>query len=210
MNNTSHKLQAVLQVQIGKGNVHSVVAAVQSNDRRIDFAGSAGIADPVTGTKMTADTPYFLASITKVYTAAIVLRLYQEKRLDLDAPISQYLSSNIPDGGMVSTAPESVTFLRAFFEGVLFDKVFFKRMLDWNTIFFPLRYGYGLIYFKLPCFFWIHPLPEFIGHSGSMGSFAFICPSRSIYIPGTLNQIASPARPFFLMINLVRAANQKA
>jgi hypothetical protein len=81
-------------------------------------------------------------------------------------------------------------------------------MMSWNSLFFPLQYGYGLMYFHLPRYFWLTPLPEFVGHSGSTGSFAFACPSRSLYLAGTVNQIASPARPFFLMIDLVRAASK--
>jgi D-alanyl-D-alanine carboxypeptidase len=353
----AQKLQAVLDARIGKGSIHNTVAAVQSHDRSIDFVGTAGIADPQTGAAMTPDTPYFIASVTKMYTAAVILRLYEQKRIDLNAPIVEYLpasltrglhvykgtdysdririsnligqssgladyetgkprggrsvldelksghdqaidtveameivrnlsprfppgtrgkahysnanyrllgaiiesvtekpmavnfeemlfaplglrhtylfdwtvprsggnpatiyfkgapanipkylSSNVSDGGLVSTASECMIFLRAFFEGQLFDKVLFERMMNWNSIFFPLRYGYGLMYFRLPRFFWPRPLPEFIGHSGTTGSFAFTCPSRSMYLAGTLNQV-SPAKPFFLMIDLIRAAS---
>jgi CubicO group peptidase (beta-lactamase class C family) len=350
------KLQAVLDSQIGKGGIRNIVAAVQSHDRSIDFVGAAGMADPQTGAAMTPDTPYFIASVTKMYTAAIILRLHGERRVDLNAPITEYLppslthaihvyrgndysdrikvfhlishssgladheadkprrgksvldelksgrdraidtaeamaivrslkphfvpgargkayysnanyrllgaivenvtrkpmaanfkemiceplglqrtylfdwtapvpgakpatiylkaapanvpkylSSNISDGGLISTAAESTIFLRAFFDGRLFDQALFERMMNWNAIFFPLRYGYGLMYFRLPRFFWPRALPEFIGHSGSTGSFAFTCPSRAIYLAGTVNQVASPAKPFFLMMNLVRA-----
>jgi len=125
-----------------------------------------------------------------------------------NAPVNvpKYLSSNVSDGGLVSTASECMIFLRAFFEGQLFDKALLARMMTWNKLFFPLRYGYGLMNFQLPRYFWITPLPEFIGHSGSTGSFAFACPSRSLYLTGTLNVI-TPARPFFFMLNLVRAIN---
>lgn len=123
---------------------------------------------------------------------------------DKRAVVPRYLSSNVSDGGLVSTARECLQFLRAFFEGRLFDEFFYTRMMDWKRLFFPLRYGYGLMYFKLPRFFWPRPLPEFIGHAGSTGSFAFTCPSRELYFAGTLNQISSPARPFFLMINMAR------
>jgi CubicO group peptidase (beta-lactamase class C family) len=123
------------------------------------------------------------------------------------AHVPQYLSSNVSDGGLVSTASECVVFLRAFFEGRLFEKALLERMLTWNSLFFPLRYGYGLMHFQLPRWVWPTPLPEFIGHSGSTGSFAFVCPSRSLYLAGTLNQLAAPARPFFLMMDLVRAAS---
>jgi len=123
-----------------------------------------------------------------------------------NAPVNvpKYLSSNASDGGLVSTAAECMLFLRAFFEGQLFDKALLARMMTWNKLFFPLRYGYGLMNFQLPRYFWITPLPEFVGHSGSTGSFAFACPSRSLYLTGTLDVI-TPARPFFFMINLVRA-----
>jgi D-alanyl-D-alanine carboxypeptidase len=75
MNEKTKKLQSFLDGQIGKGNIHSVVAAVQSYDRLLDFVGSAGIADPEMGTMMMPDTPYFIASVTKMYTAAIILGL---------------------------------------------------------------------------------------------------------------------------------------
>lgn len=358
MDNKTKKLQTLLHTQIGKGSIHNIVAAVQSYDRSIDFVGASGIADPHTGAAMTSNTPYFIASATKMYTAAIALYLYEKKCINLDAPISEYLpvslthgihiykgtdysdrikvselinqtsgladyegdklrggksiiddlkagqdrsidtveaieiirklsphfppgtrgkayysntnyrllgaiieivtgksmaanfeqiifqplglqdtylydwtaprssteapatiylkdapayvpkylSSNTSDGGIVSTASACILFLRAFFEGQLFNKALLHQMMTWNSIFFPLRYGYGLMYFQLPRFFWLTPPPEFIGHSGSTGSFAFVCPSRSLYLAGTVNQIASPAKPFFLMSDLVRAA----
>ena len=74
MSETTRKLQAVLDAQIGKSGIHNIVAAVQSHDRRIDFGGAAGIADPQSGVVMTPDTPYFIASITKMFTAAIVMQ----------------------------------------------------------------------------------------------------------------------------------------
>ena len=122
---------------------------------------------------------------------------------DAPAHVPQYLASNVSDGGLVSTASECVIFLRAFFEGQLFDQAVLERMMTWNKIFFPLRYGWGLMNFRLP---WFFGQPQFIGHSGSTGSFAFVCPARSIYLAGTINQIASPAKPFFLIGQLVRAA----
>jgi len=358
MDKLNYKLQDLLDKQIGKSFVHNVVAAVQSYNRGLDFIGASGVSDPQTRSPMTPDTQYFIASVSKTYTAAIVMRLYEKKFLNLEVPITEYLSgsiiegihvykgvdysdqikvknlidhssglpdhesekpkdgkslmdelkagmdievdnqeafriarnltprfppgtpgkahysntnyrllaeiiksitgkgmaenyqeficsplgfqntylfdwtaprpgpgpatiylkekpahvpkylsSNVSDGGLVSTAAECVTFLRAFFEGYLFDKSHLERMKTWNNIFFPMQYGYGLMYFRLPRYFWFTPLPEFIGHSGSTGSFAFTCPSRSLYLAGTLNQIASPQRPFFFMINLLRVLN---
>jgi len=53
----THKLQSVLDAQIGKGNINNIVAAVQSRDRSIDCVGAAGHADHDTGAAMTPDTP---------------------------------------------------------------------------------------------------------------------------------------------------------
>jgi tetratricopeptide (TPR) repeat protein len=92
------KLQAVLDAQIGKENIHNLVAAVQSDDQSIDFVGAAGIADPQTGAAMTPETSYFIASVTKMYTAAIIMQLHDEKCVDLDSPISQYLPASLTRG----------------------------------------------------------------------------------------------------------------
>jgi hypothetical protein len=96
-----------------------------------------------------------------------------------------------------------VIFLRAFFEGQLFDRAL-RAMMTWNPISF-LRWRLRARVLPAAAYFWLRPLPEFAG-TGSTGSFAFTCPSRSIYLAGTVNQIASPAKPFFLMISFVRAA----
>jgi CubicO group peptidase (beta-lactamase class C family) len=44
----------------------------------------------------TAHTPFSLASITKTFTAAAVMRLVQAGKLDLDAPIDRYLQAPLP------------------------------------------------------------------------------------------------------------------
>ncbi len=98
MDGINQKLQDLLDKQIGKGYIRSVVAAVQSCDRRVDFSGASGIANHETGTSMTPDTPYFIASVSKTYTAAIVMRLDEQRLLDLDAPITEYLPDSMIDG----------------------------------------------------------------------------------------------------------------
>ncbi|NWG15028.1 MAG: beta-lactamase family protein [Chloroflexi bacterium] len=354
------KFQTLLDKQIGRGNIYNIVAGVQSGDGSISLAGAAGTANPKTGAAMTINTPYFIASITKMFTAAVILKLHEQKQISLDDPISkylpaamiegihiyrgvdnssqlkvyqlvnqtsgladyetdkprggrsvlddlkagqdrainteeaiaitrrlsprfepgaaggtkahysngnyrllggiidavtgkstsanfeekifaplglertyvydpaaphddqtpatvylkntpahipQYIASNIPDGSLVSTVSENLTFLRGFFEGKLFDKTLFTRMMRWSSLFFPVRYGYGMMYFKMPRLLWpFRAMPELIGHSGSTGSFAYWNPARSLYIAGTINQIAAPAKPFFLMVQLLNVA----
>lgn len=59
--------------------------AIASPSERVSAA--AGRADP-SGRAMTPDTPIRIASVTKSFTAAASLRLWEMGRLDLDAPIS--------------------------------------------------------------------------------------------------------------------------
>ncbi|MBN2003666.1 MAG: serine hydrolase, partial [Anaerolineae bacterium] len=92
------KLQSLLSAQVGKGGLHNIVVAVQSYDHSLDFTCAAGVADPATGAPMTPDTPYFIASVTKMYTAAIIMQLYAEHRLDLEAPVSAYLPGSLLEG----------------------------------------------------------------------------------------------------------------
>lgn len=124
------------------------------------------------------------------------------KQRALDLPL--FLSSHAAEGGIVSTTAESVTFLRAFFAGELFAKPNFERMTrQWNGIFYPLQYGYGLMRFRLSRIMSpFQPAPELIGHSGSTGSFAFHSPERELYFAGTFNQSAAPGKPFRLMLQI--------
>lgn len=85
----------MLNVRIGKGNVFNIVTAVKSADRGLDFDGAAGAGDPQTDAVMAPDTPYFIVGVTKMFIAAIVMRLYQEKRIDLEAPVTKNLPESL-------------------------------------------------------------------------------------------------------------------
>ncbi|MFF8915778.1 serine hydrolase domain-containing protein [Streptomyces sp. NPDC015032] len=68
-----------------------------------DWRGSAGAHDLVTGRPADPDGRFRAGSVTKVFTAAVVLQLAAEGRLGLDRPARRYL----PD--LVPTAYEDVT-----------------------------------------------------------------------------------------------------
>ncbi|MBN1352615.1 beta-lactamase family protein [candidate division KSB1 bacterium] len=108
-----------------------------------------------------------------------------------------------PDGGIVSTAGESMIFLKAFFRGKLFPAAYLAEMQHWNKIFFPLQYGVGIMKFKLPWFFSpFKSFPELIGHSGLSGAFAYYCPAKNIFLTGTVNQVAHSDISYKLMIKI--------
>ena len=134
------------------------------------------------------------------------LPLYN-KNQRLDVPLA--LSSMAPDGGIVSTLADNLRFLRAYFDGELFDSAHFERMMHWNSLFFPLQYGYGLMRFKMPrAMTLFRDTPELIGHSGSSGSFAFYAPDEKLYMVGAFNQIDKPSRPFNFMLNVAAASTR--
>lgn len=137
------------------------------------------------------------------------LPVYHKSQI-LDVP--QMLASMGPDGGIISTLDEMLTFLHAYMQNQLFKPEDTAQMRQWNRLFFPLQYGYGLMRFKLPRWMTLfRATPELIGHSGSSGAFAFYAPEPDIYLLGTFNQTDAPQRPFGFMLRVLRlVAKHKA
>ena len=71
--------------------------AVESSDR--SFRWSAAAAEPGSAdTTISVDTPFFLASIDKMYNAAVVMLLHEQGRLELNGPVSDYLPADLTRG----------------------------------------------------------------------------------------------------------------
>ncbi len=134
---------------------------------------------------------------------------HKERALSLDLA----MKSVSAQGGMVSTVSDSLRFIRAFRRGELFArKETIDAMQQWNKIFFPFQYGYGLMRFKLP---WLlspfAPSPELIGHSGSTGSFLFYNKELNLYFAGTVNQNTRVRTPMAVMLkaaDIIRRASR--
>lgn len=105
-------------------------------------------------------------------------------------------------GGMVSTVNDSLRFMRALTQGEFFArKGIFEAMLQWNPLFFPFQYGYGLMRFQLPRLLSpFSPSPELVGHSGSTGSFLYFAKELNLYLAGTINQNQRQRAPSSLML----------
>ena len=89
------KLQNILDKQIKSKKVFNAVLAVQSAGKAVDWAGAVGYSNHSDKFKMQPDSPYFIASITKMYTAAVIMHLYEKNLLDLEDNISKYLTSSL-------------------------------------------------------------------------------------------------------------------
>ncbi|MEM8556239.1 MAG: serine hydrolase domain-containing protein [Bacteroidota bacterium] len=84
------KLQHLIAKEVRTRHTRSVLLGVQTGDRTVDFRGAAGEVSP--------DSPYFVASIAKMFTATVVMQLVDEGTLNLDEPIQTYLSHLPLDG----------------------------------------------------------------------------------------------------------------
>jgi D-alanyl-D-alanine carboxypeptidase len=79
-------------------SVKNCVLSVMKGDGSFSWSGAAGIARQDGQVAMTKDTPIFIASITKLYTATIIMRLYEKGALALDDPMSRYLPERLIQG----------------------------------------------------------------------------------------------------------------
>lgn len=84
---TMARLQAVLDGGVAAGNP-DMIAAVLTADGA--WAGAAGVDGP-DGRKAVATDEFGIASVSKVLLAALVFKLAEQGKLDLDAPLSTYL-----------------------------------------------------------------------------------------------------------------------
>jgi CubicO group peptidase (beta-lactamase class C family) len=125
---------------------------------------------------------------------------HKDKRLN----VPLILTSMTSDGGIISTMDELLSFLRSFMESHLFKPENASQMRQWNRLFFPLQYGYGLMRIKLPRWMTLfRATPELIGHSGASGTFAFYAPEPDIYLIGSFNQTDAPRRPIGFMLRVL-------
>ena len=116
------------------------------------------------------------------------------------------------DGGIISTADEMNIFLKALNGGRLIRPASLKLMHDWRRLQFPVQYGFGTMYFKLPPpISTVTGIPPLWGHSGSTGSFLYYCKAFDLYLAGSIDQTESKIKPFVLMRKVIGAiAAEKA
>jgi len=93
----------------------------------VSFLEARGVANRKTETPMPTDEQLRLASISKLYTAAVIHELVAEGKLDLDAPATRYLSSGVLD--RVPNAEASLRQILNHTSGV-------PDYYDWRSYFF--------------------------------------------------------------------------
>jgi CubicO group peptidase (beta-lactamase class C family) len=87
------RLQKLLDSLASQKPHHQAIMTVESGDGSFRWSGAAGKA--VGGEPLSSETPFFIASIDKLYNTVIVLMLAEQGRLSLDDPVSAYLSATL-------------------------------------------------------------------------------------------------------------------
>jgi len=95
---TRSRLQNEIDALVRKNeDLFSTVVGVATKNGDY-WSAAAGIAHAGEGKEMKVDTPIFVASITKMYTAAVTMMLEERKLLSLDDPIAKYLPAALLAG----------------------------------------------------------------------------------------------------------------
>jgi D-alanyl-D-alanine carboxypeptidase len=88
----AHTLQALLDLQRESYGATGMAAAIVIRGR-LFWSGGSGLANRETKAPVAGDTPFPIFSITKMFVAALAVKLAQQGRLKLDDP----LSGTLPD-----------------------------------------------------------------------------------------------------------------
>ncbi len=93
------KLQGELENLVSKNSdIYNPVLGIANTTGDFYWTGAAGEAYAEKSLPMAADTPFFVASITKMYTAAATMILVERGQLSLDDPLSKYLPDEMVAG----------------------------------------------------------------------------------------------------------------
>jgi D-alanyl-D-alanine carboxypeptidase len=112
--------------------VRSVALHADTPILGLQWEGAVGTADPDIGLPMTPRTPSRIASNTKTFVAAAVLRLSEEDKLDVDGPIAEHLPGDLAamlEGDGYDTGAITIRHLLTHTSG-LFDHTSSDRYLE--------------------------------------------------------------------------------
>lgn len=90
------KLQQVLTNFLEEHpEIPGIMVRLKSDEMHLDWRGAAGVADRESRIPIRPGQPARLASTTKTYVAAAILRLAEQQKLKLDDPIERHLSQSL-------------------------------------------------------------------------------------------------------------------
>jgi D-alanyl-D-alanine carboxypeptidase len=93
----TRRLETLLDDLCQRQDIHSAVLSVTSGDGAFAWTGVRGTVSPG-GSPITPTTPWFIASITKLFIASVVLRMVEEGELALEDRLVDRLPAAVTDG----------------------------------------------------------------------------------------------------------------
>ena len=93
---TDAQIEAFLAEQVRDAGYPGASFAIV-RDGRVTHSGGIGIAN-AEGRRVTADTPFVIGSLSKAITATALMQLVEAGRVNLDAPVTRYLTDFAVDG----------------------------------------------------------------------------------------------------------------
>jgi CubicO group peptidase (beta-lactamase class C family) len=85
-----NKIDAYLKGSADELRIPGLVIGIVDHDR-IAHLGGFGVADSA-GRQVTPQTPFIIGSLSKSFTALAVMQLAEKSQIDLDAPVTRYIS----------------------------------------------------------------------------------------------------------------------
>jgi len=105
------QLQALLNLAVSDNGIPGAIMAVQTpTETWIGAAGKADLGDaalvpPRLSQAMTTDTQVHLAGVTRLFTAALIMKLVEENKIKLDETVDQWLFPGaVPSGDKITVA----------------------------------------------------------------------------------------------------------
>ena len=84
-----NNIQAYVEALVQKYDVPALSMAIWQDDRL--YKGAAGVLNIETGVLADTDSIFQIGSISKVFTASLIMQLVDEGRINLDQPVKTYL-----------------------------------------------------------------------------------------------------------------------
>ena len=94
---TTKRLQGLLDDLVARETINQAIMAVESSDQSFRWVGIKGRTSSG-GELVSEETPFFIASIDKLYNATIAMMLSETGKLNIDSPITAYLPMTITQG----------------------------------------------------------------------------------------------------------------
>ncbi len=84
-------IKSALDKEVTEDNP-GILVGVNAPDKDIFYSFASGVSDKATRSELSTSQTFRIASVTKTFVAATILRLWEDNRLSLDDPITRYIS----------------------------------------------------------------------------------------------------------------------